>query len=65
METTKELSVCTMTNKQLQEDIGENRQLPEDEDEHLTGNNCPRCGYPTVIEYGLEVCYHCGWSKEE
>lgn len=36
-----------------------------DEDEHLTGNNCPRCGYPTVIEYGLEVCYHCGWSKEE
>lgn len=34
-----------------------------DEDEELTGNNCPVCGYPTVYEYGLEVCYHCGWSE--
>lgn len=57
--------MCTMTNKTLYADIQENKQLPEDEKEQLTGNNCPRCGYPTVIEYGLEVCYGCGWSKEE
>lgn len=36
-----------------------------DEDEQLTGENCPICGYPTVLEYGLEVCYKCGWSKDE
>ncbi len=48
-ETIKESSVSIMT----------------DEDEELTGNQCPRCGYPTVLEYGLEVCYGCGWSKED
>lgn len=36
-----------------------------DEDEKLTGNNCPVCGYPTVYEFGLELCYHCGWSEED
>ena len=34
-----------------------------EDDEELTGNNCPVCGYPTVREMGLEVCYHCGWSE--
>lgn len=33
------------------------------DEEEITGNNCPVCGYPTVREYGLEVCYHCGWSE--
>lgn len=37
----------------------------KDEDEQLTGENCPICGYPTVLEYGLEVCYKCGWSKDD
>lgn len=49
MEQNQELSVCTTT----------------DEDEILTGNNCPLCGYPLVIEDGLEVCYYCGWFNEE
>lgn len=31
--------------------------------ESLTGENCPVCGYPIVIEEGLEVCYGCGWYK--
>lgn len=31
-------------------------------DEQLAGYACPICGYPIVIEYGLEVCYQCGWS---
>ena len=34
-----------------------------EDDEELTGKNCPVCGYPTVRELGLEVCYHCGWSE--
>ena len=36
-----------------------------DEDEELTGENCPVCGYPIVLEHGLEVCYYCGWSKDD
>lgn len=36
-----------------------------DEDEIFTDETCPRCGYPIVIEAGLEVCYKCGWSKDE
>lgn len=48
MEQNQEQSVCTMIDMN---------------DEELTGNNCPVCGYPTVREYGLEVCYHCGWSE--
>ena len=24
---------------------------------------CPKCGYPTVIESDLEVCYYCGWFE--
>ena len=28
-------------------------------------NRCPVCGYPKVIESGLEVCYRCGWSEED
>lgn len=35
------------------------------DDEEITGNNCPVCGYPTVREMGLEVCYHCGWSEDD
>lgn len=35
------------------------------EDEQLAGYNCPVCGYPIVIEMGLEVCYNCGWSGED
>ena len=38
-------------------------QLQADDDEQITGNQCPVCGYPTVLEYGLEVCYKCGWSE--
>lgn len=48
MEVKQEQSVSTMTN----------------EDEQLTGDNCPSCGYPLVLEFGLEVCYNCGWSNE-
>ena len=36
-----------------------------DEEEELTGENCPVCGYPIVLEHGLEVCYCCGWSKDD
>lgn len=63
MENTKESSVSIMTNKRLYADIKENQYQDED-DEAVTGKNCPVCGYPTVIEYGIEVCYHCGWSKD-
>lgn len=31
--------------------------------EQLTGNVCPVCGFPTVTEEGLEVCYKCGWYE--
>ena len=34
-------------------------------EEEATGNCCPNCGYPTVIECGFEVCYRCGWAKDE
>lgn len=37
----------------------------DDENEKLTGNNCPVCDYPTVYEFGLELCYYCGWSEED
>ena len=33
-------------------------------DEELTGENCPVCGYPIVLEEGLELCYRCGWSSD-
>jgi competence CoiA-like predicted nuclease len=36
-----------------------------EESEQLAGYNCPVCGYPVVVEMGLELCYHCGWSKGE
>ena len=63
-----------MTNKRLYADIKENQQqggnelldttpAPADDDEQLAGYNCSNCGYPVVIEMGLEVCYKCGWSK--
>lgn len=32
-------------------------------EEQLTGKVCPKCGYPTVIESDLEVCYYCGWFE--
>lgn len=31
--------------------------------EEMTEDNCPLCGYPIVLEEGLEVCYACGWHK--
>lgn len=31
--------------------------------EELTEDNCPVCGYPIVLEEGLEVCYSCGWYR--
>lgn len=34
-------------------------------DEVVTEETCPICGYPIVIEYGLEVCYYCGWSRDD
>ncbi len=42
-----------------------NTGINSEDDEVLTGLTCPKCGYPTVEEFGLEVCYHCGWSKDE
>ena len=51
-----------MTKKKLYVDIKEENQ--QEDDEEITGNNCPVCGYPTVREYGLELCYHCGWSED-
>ena len=33
------------------------------DDEQLTGDNCPLCGFPIVLEDGLEVCYRCGWYR--
>lgn len=35
------------------------------DDEILSGDNCPICGYPIVIESDMEVCYRCGWFKED
>lgn len=35
-----------------------------EDEEILTGDNCPICGYPIVLEHGLEVCYSCGWSGD-
>ena len=42
-----------------------NTGINSEEDEILTGRLCPKCSYPTVEEFGLEVCYHCGWSEED
>lgn len=36
-------------------------KFEDDLEEELSGQNCPRCGYPIVIEEGLELCYRCGW----
>lgn len=33
--------------------------------ENNTDDFCPICGNPIVYEQGLEVCYYCGWSKED
>ena len=60
-----------MINKRLEADIAENQDCGSEldsscsADEELAGYNCPRCGYPVVIEMGLELCYGCGWSKNE
>ena len=56
----QEQSLSILTNKTLEADIKE-----QEDDEEITGKNCPVCGYPTVREYGLEVCYHCGWSEDD
>lgn len=39
-------------------------KLFEDDEEYLAGYNCPKCGYPVVVEFGLDVCYRCGWFKD-
>ena len=39
--------------------------MTDRDDEQLAGYNCPRCGYPVVIEMGLELCYKCGWNRDE
>lgn len=39
------------------------KEFDLEDDEQLTGDVCPVCGYPTAIEFGLELCYHCGWSE--
>ena len=62
MEAQQPQSLSISTNKTLYADIKQNQQ---EDDEELAGYNCPRCGYPVVIEMGLELCYGCGWSKEE
>jgi rubrerythrin len=53
MEQNQEQLLSTSTDKDIFYDIHES----------LTGDNCPVCGYPIVIEEGLEVCYSCGWYK--
>jgi uncharacterized Zn finger protein (UPF0148 family) len=40
-----------------------NKEIDDTTEEQLSGDNCPICGYPIVIEQGLEVCYRCGWYK--
>lgn len=60
MEAIPQQSLSILTNKTLYSDIKQNEK-----DEELAGYNCPRCGYPVVIEMGLELCYSCGWSKDE
>jgi hypothetical protein len=37
----------------------------DNDNEQLAGYDCPMCGYPIVIEMGLELCYHCGCNKDE
>lgn len=60
-----------MINKRLEADIAENQDCENElnssapTDEELAGYNCPRCGYPVAIEMGFELCYCCGWSKDE
>lgn len=63
MEAQQQQSLSILTNNTLYADIKENQF--QDEDEQLAGYNCPRCGYPVVIEMGLDVCYSCGWSKDD
>ena len=62
MEAQQPQSLSISTNKTLYADIKQNQQ---EDNEQLAGYNCPRCGYPVVIEMGLELCYGCGWSKDE
>lgn len=35
------------------------------DEEELAGYDCPICGFPVAIEMGLELCYHCGWAKND
>ena len=53
------LDCCDMTNFDIDFIRFEDTAL----DEELTGENCPQCGYPIVIEEGLELCYRCGWYR--
>ena len=62
MEAQQPQSLSISTNKTLYADIKQNQQ---EDDEELAGYNCPRCGYPVVIEMGFELCSGCGWSKDE
>ena len=42
------------------------KEIKTNQDEEIiTGKNCPCCGYPLVEEFGLAVCYNCGWSEED
>lgn len=42
------------------------KEIKTNQDEEIiTGENCPCCGYPLVEEFGLAVCYNCGWSEED
>lgn len=64
MEAPQQQSLSILTNKTLYTDIKENQAINED-DEELAGYNCPECGYPIVFEGDFELCYKCGWTKEE
>ena len=54
MEQLQQQFVCTTTNE------------PDEDwyEEEPTEAPCPCCGYPLVVEYGMLVCYRCGWSED-
>lgn len=65
MEALQQQSLSISTNKTLYADIKENQVINEENYEEEAGYNCPRCGYPIVLEGEWELCYRCGWSKDE
>jgi len=34
-----------------------------EDDEEIVGE-CPECHYPLVEEFGITLCYHCGWNND-